>query len=62
MYRVQDRRRFPGTLSLVGAAGPIGPSNSSAQEVGMIKSSPNKIITEAAEWRFLNELRYDMKG
>jgi NitT/TauT family transport system substrate-binding protein len=32
------------------------------REVGMIKSSPNKIIADAADWRFLNELRREMKG
>jgi len=31
-------------------------------EVGMIKSSPNKIITEAADWRFLNELKRELKA
>jgi NitT/TauT family transport system substrate-binding protein len=32
------------------------------REVGMIKSSPNKIIADATDWRFLNELRREMKG
>jgi NitT/TauT family transport system substrate-binding protein len=32
------------------------------REIGMIKSSPNKIIADAADWRFLNELRREMKG
>ena len=32
------------------------------REAGMIKSSPNKIIAEAADWRFLNELRRELKG
>ena len=31
-------------------------------EAGMIKSSPQKIIAQAAEWRFLNELKKEMKG
>ena len=26
-------------------------------EVGLIKSSPNKIIATATDWRFLNELK-----
>jgi NitT/TauT family transport system substrate-binding protein len=30
-------------------------------EVGMIKSSPNKIIAEGADWRFLNELKRELK-
>jgi NitT/TauT family transport system substrate-binding protein len=29
-------------------------------EVGMIKSSPQKIIAEGTDWRFLNELRKEM--
>jgi hypothetical protein len=28
----------------------------------MIKSSPNKIIADSADWRFLNEVRREMKG
>ena len=30
-------------------------------EVGMIKSSPNKIIAEGTDWRFLNELKRELK-
>jgi NitT/TauT family transport system substrate-binding protein len=32
------------------------------REAGMIKSSPNKIIADAADWRFLNELKRELKG
>jgi len=32
------------------------------REVGMIRSSPNKIIADAADWRFLNELKRELKG
>jgi len=32
------------------------------REIGMIKSSPNKIIADSTDWRFLNELRREMKG
>lgn len=32
------------------------------REVGMIKSSPQKIITQATDWRFLRELKKEMKG
>jgi NitT/TauT family transport system substrate-binding protein len=32
------------------------------REVGMIKSSPNKIIADAADWRFLNELKRELKA
>ena len=32
------------------------------REVGMIKSSPNKLIAEAVDWRFLNELKHELKS
>jgi NitT/TauT family transport system substrate-binding protein len=31
-------------------------------EVGMIKSIPQKIIAEGTDWRFLNELKKELKG
>jgi NitT/TauT family transport system substrate-binding protein len=31
-------------------------------EVGMIKSTPNKIIAEGTDWRFLNELKRELKA
>jgi NitT/TauT family transport system substrate-binding protein len=31
-------------------------------EVGMIKSTPNKIIADGTDWRFLNELRRELKS
>jgi NitT/TauT family transport system substrate-binding protein len=31
-------------------------------EIGMIKSSPQKIIAEGTDWRFLNELKRELKG
>jgi len=31
-------------------------------EAGMIKSSPQKIIAEGTDWRFLNELKAELKG
>jgi NitT/TauT family transport system substrate-binding protein len=31
-------------------------------EVGMIKSSPNKIIAQGADWRFLDELKRELKA
>jgi NitT/TauT family transport system substrate-binding protein len=30
-------------------------------DAGLIKSSPNKIIAESADWRFLNELKRELK-
>jgi len=31
-------------------------------EGGLIKSSPQKIITQGTDWRFLNELKKELKG
>jgi NitT/TauT family transport system substrate-binding protein len=31
-------------------------------EVGMIKNTPQKIIAEGTDWRFLNELKQELKG
>jgi NitT/TauT family transport system substrate-binding protein len=31
-------------------------------EVGMIKSTPNQIIAEGTDWRFLNELKRELKA
>jgi NitT/TauT family transport system substrate-binding protein len=31
-------------------------------EAGMIKSSPQKMIAQGTDWRFLNELKREMKG
>ena len=30
-------------------------------EAGLIKSSPNKIIADGTDWRFLNELKRELK-
>ena len=32
------------------------------REAGMIKSNPNKIIADGTDWRFLNELKRELKG
>jgi NitT/TauT family transport system substrate-binding protein len=31
-------------------------------EAGMIKSGPQKIIADGTDWRFLNELRRELKA
>ena len=31
-------------------------------EAGMVKSSPKKLIAQGADWRFLNELKKELKG
>jgi NitT/TauT family transport system substrate-binding protein len=32
------------------------------RQAGMIKANPNKIIADGADWRFLNELKHELKG
>jgi NitT/TauT family transport system substrate-binding protein len=32
------------------------------RDVGMIKSSPNEIIAAGTDWRFLNEIKRELKG
>ena len=31
-------------------------------EAGMLKSSPQKFIAQGTDWRFLNELKQELKG
>lgn len=31
-------------------------------EAGIIKSTPQKIIAQATDWRFLDELKKELKG
>jgi hypothetical protein len=33
-----------------------------APEVGMIQSSPNALLAEGTDWRFLNELKRELKA
>jgi NitT/TauT family transport system substrate-binding protein len=32
------------------------------QEIGLIKTSPDKIIADGADWRFLNEFKRELKS
>jgi NitT/TauT family transport system substrate-binding protein len=32
------------------------------REIGMIRSTPHRIIAEGTDWRFLNELKRELKG
>jgi NitT/TauT family transport system substrate-binding protein len=32
------------------------------QEAGLIKTDPQKLITEHTDWRFLNELKLELKA
>jgi NitT/TauT family transport system substrate-binding protein len=31
-------------------------------EAGVIKSNPQKVIADVMDWRFVNELRKELKG
>lgn len=46
-YNVEDSLRFFGVR---------------LHEVGMIKSDPNKLIAQGTDWRFLNELKKELKA
>jgi NitT/TauT family transport system substrate-binding protein len=32
------------------------------REVGLVKSSPQKLIAQGTDWRFLNELKKELKA
>ena len=32
------------------------------REVDMIKSTPNEILAQGTDWRFLNELKHELKA
>jgi NitT/TauT family transport system substrate-binding protein len=32
------------------------------REVGLVKRSPNKLIAQGTDWRFLNELKKELKA
>jgi NitT/TauT family transport system substrate-binding protein len=34
----------------------------SLHDIGMIKTSPNKLIAEGTDWRFIRELKKELKG
>ena len=40
----------------------LGPYALRLHEVGMVKSSPQKIIAQGTDWRFLDELKRELKG
>jgi NitT/TauT family transport system substrate-binding protein len=31
-------------------------------EIGVVKSDPNKLVAEGTDWRFLNELKRELKA
>ncbi|MGH7311101.1 MAG: hypothetical protein ACREK6_20670 [Candidatus Rokuibacteriota bacterium] len=53
---MMTRREFVSGLTAVGTTSWLG------TEAGMIKSSPNKLIAQGTDWRFLNELKKELKG
>ena len=55
----QSRRR---SLPRLSSASAIGFDALRLREAGMIKSTPNKIIADGTDWRFLNELKRELKG
>jgi NitT/TauT family transport system substrate-binding protein len=32
------------------------------QEAGLIKATPQKLIAQGTDWRFVNELKQELKG
>jgi NitT/TauT family transport system substrate-binding protein len=32
------------------------------REIGMLKNNPQKILADGTDWRFLNELKRELKG
>lgn len=62
MQIIQDRRTFLSGLSAADSAVlfNIRPSNA-AGEPPMIKSSPQQIIENGTDFRFLNELKRELK-
>jgi NitT/TauT family transport system substrate-binding protein len=32
------------------------------REAGMMKATPNKIVADSADWRFLNQLKRELKS
>jgi hypothetical protein len=46
-YNVEDSLRFFGVR---------------LHEIGMIKANPNKLIAQGTDWRFLNELKRELKA
>jgi len=49
---------MPGGLTHLSTSDRGGPCH----QAGMIKSTPQKIIAEGTDWRFLNELKKELKG
>ena len=60
MQTATGRRRFLVGLSANGAAGLAGLLG--LQETGLCKVSPQQVIADGTDWRFLDELKRKMKN
>ena len=67
-----SRRAFVGGLAAAGATGLLGlppdranaepPPETTKLRLARTHSSPQKIIAQGTDWRFLNELKRELKG
>ena len=61
--RILMRRSMQAALAAVTVAiGLLAAAVHRLHEAGMITSSPQKLIAQGTNWRFLNELKREMKG
>jgi hypothetical protein len=61
MQILRTRRHLLAGAAMAGAAGIVGLPESLHTETGMIKSSPQQIIADGTDWRFLDELKRELK-
>jgi hypothetical protein len=70
MYIMQSPREFMASASLAAAASALGTDPEYTlrfyalrlHEARMITSTPNRIIAEGTDWRFLNEIKRELKA
>jgi hypothetical protein len=70
MHIMQSRREFMTSASLAAAVSVLGTDPEDTlrfyalrlHEAGMISSTPNQIIADGTDWRFLNELKRELKA
>ena len=63
MLAVRRRRPWrPAVAGHLGQRPDFGDLALRLHEAGMIKATPQKIIAQGTDWRFLNELRRELKG
>ena len=58
-------RRYASCHTASGASNPEAAMRFYAlrmHDVGMVKSSPQKIIAQGTDWRFMNELKKELKA